>query len=210
MRGRAIARQIELHGDALPARVGVRRDQVARNIAGEHRDRIHADLGVAGPNRRSSAGASRRMNASRTGGRAQRAADDVPHRALLRRQVADVFGKQVDLHPRVGAVGEIVALAAAVHRPVVGRLRHVGEHRRIDVVRETRGRARDDRTASRRPARRRPTPRRNRATARPQAGGCPPSVRPFGPSRRYPPRAPRGSRRIYRRSARADKRTASS
>jgi hypothetical protein len=36
----------------------------------------------------------------------------------------------------VGAVGQIVALAAAVHRPIVGRLRHVGEHRGIDVVRK--------------------------------------------------------------------------
>ena len=50
--------------------------------------------------------------------------------------MADIFGKQIDLHPRMGAVGEIVPLAAAVHRPVVGRLRHIGEHQRIDVVGE--------------------------------------------------------------------------
>ena len=34
------------------------------------------------------------------------------------------------------AVGEVVALAAAVHRPVVGRLRHQRENLRVDIVRE--------------------------------------------------------------------------
>ena len=43
-------------------------------------------------------------------GRAQGAPDDIPDRALLRRQMADVFRIKVDLHPRMGAVGEIVAL----------------------------------------------------------------------------------------------------
>ena len=131
---RAVARQIELHRDALPARVGVRRDQVAGNVAGQDRDRIHAGLGIAGPKRRSSAGASRRTKASLHRARAQGAADDVPHRALLRRQVADVFRKKIDLDPRMGAIGEVMAFAAAVHRPVVRRLRHVGEHQRVDIV----------------------------------------------------------------------------
>ena len=36
----------------------------------------------------------------------------------------------------MGAVGEIVTLAAAVHRPIVGRRRHIGEHRGVDVVGE--------------------------------------------------------------------------
>jgi hypothetical protein len=36
----------------------------------------------------------------------------------------------------VGAVGEIVALTATMHRPVVGRLRHQREHLRIDVGRK--------------------------------------------------------------------------
>ena len=67
---------------------------------------------------------------------AQRAAYDVPERTLLRREVPDVFGEQIDLHPRVGAVGQIVALAAAVHRPIVRRLRHVGEDGGIDIVRK--------------------------------------------------------------------------
>ena len=34
------------------------------------------------------------------------------------------------------AVGEIMALAAAMHRPVIVRFRHVGEHLRVNVVRE--------------------------------------------------------------------------
>ena len=34
----------------------------------------------------------------------------------------------------MGTVRQIVALAAAVHRPVVRRLRHIGEHGGIDVV----------------------------------------------------------------------------
>ena len=133
---RAVTRQIELHGDALPARVGMRRDQVAGNVAGQHRDRIHAGLGVTG----TEPPFERRRQPPDEGiayrCRAQRAADDVPHRALLRRQVADIFRKHVDLHPRMGAVGEIVALAAAVHRPVVGGIRHVGQHGVVDVVGE--------------------------------------------------------------------------
>jgi len=52
----------------------------------------------------------------------------------MRRQVPDIFRKQVDLDPRVGAVGEVVAFAAAMHRPVVVRLRHIGEHQRVNIV----------------------------------------------------------------------------
>ena len=63
----------------------------------------------------------------------QRAADHVPQRALLRRQIADVFREQVDLHPRRGGVG---GLAAAVHRAVVARVRLQVQNLRVDIVRE--------------------------------------------------------------------------
>ena len=44
--------------------------------------------------------------------------------ALSPRKVADVFRKQIDLDARMSAILEIVALAAAVHGPVIGGFRH--------------------------------------------------------------------------------------
>ena len=40
-----VLRQIKLNGNALPMRVGMRRDEIAGNVACEDRDRIHADFG---------------------------------------------------------------------------------------------------------------------------------------------------------------------
>jgi hypothetical protein len=65
--------------------------------------------------------------------RTQRAADNVPQRALLRRQIVDVFREQVDLHTRRRA---FLRLAAAMHRPVVDRLGHEVENLRVDLVRK--------------------------------------------------------------------------
>jgi hypothetical protein len=48
----------------------------------------------------------------------------------------DVFWEQVDLHAGVRAVGEIEPLAAPMHRPIVGRRRHIREHRGVDIVGE--------------------------------------------------------------------------
>jgi len=50
--------------------------------------------------------------------------------------MADIFREQVDLDARMRAVGEIVALAAAVHRPIVRRFRHIGDNGGVDVVRK--------------------------------------------------------------------------
>src|SRR5664280_3123147 len=76
--------QIELDRDALPPRIGMRRDQIAGDVAGENRDRIHTDIGEV------------RAEAFRQPGRqtadeglldrlgAERAADHVPQRAFFR------------------------------------------------------------------------------------------------------------------------------
>src|SRR5689334_10573995 len=57
----------------------------------------------------------------------------MPDTSLFGRQVADEFGKQIDLHAcRLG----IVALAAAGHWPVIGGIRHTSEHFLIYVTRE--------------------------------------------------------------------------
>jgi hypothetical protein len=111
VRDRAIAREIELDGDALPASVGMERDQVARNIAGEHRYRKYAGLGVVGSEAALERGREPPHERVTHFAGAQRAAYDVPERTLRRWEVPDVFGEQIDLHPRVGAVGQIVALA---------------------------------------------------------------------------------------------------
>ena len=86
-----VLRQIELDGDALPTRVRVRRDQIAGNVARQNRDRIHSDLGeiFAEPLRQAGRQAPDEGLLDRL--RAERAADDVPQRAFLRRQIADVF-----------------------------------------------------------------------------------------------------------------------
>ena len=134
MRVGIVGRQVELHGDALPLRVGVRRDAVARNVAGEHRDRIHDDLAEVVAEAPLEAGREspheRRLHLAR----GERASDQVPGGALGLRQVAGEFGKQVDLHPCRRAVLANVALVAPGQRPVVGRVRHVGDHRGVDVV----------------------------------------------------------------------------
>ena len=131
-----IGRQIELHRDPLPTRIGVRRDLIAGNVAGEDRDRIHADVRevLAETLLESRRQAADEGLLDRLG--TERAADHVPQRAFFRRQIADVFREQVDLHARMRAVGEIVAFAAAVHRPVIGRIGLQRENLRIDIIGE--------------------------------------------------------------------------
>src|SRR5215472_7501923 len=107
MRGRAIAWQVELDGDAFPMRVGVWCDEVAGNVAGENRDRIEADFGVVGAE---APGQRRREPAyksvlHRLG--AQCATNDVPHRAFLQWQMADIFREEVNFHTRMRAIREI-------------------------------------------------------------------------------------------------------
>ena len=131
----AVARQIELHGDALPARVGMRRDQVARNVAGQHRDRIHAGLGVA----RAEAALERRREPPHEGIAApcaeHSARPTTSHTARFCGGRWRMYSGNRSIFTRVWVPSvEIVAFAAAVHRPVVARFRHIGEHRGVDVV----------------------------------------------------------------------------
>src|SRR6202011_2220413 len=65
---------------------------------------------------------------------AKRPADNVPGRVLLGREMPDIFGKEIDFHPRMGAVWKHIALVAPGERPIVGRDRHGREHARIEVV----------------------------------------------------------------------------
>ena len=67
---------------------------------------------------------------------AQSPADDVPQRPLLRREVPDVLGEEVDLHARMGAIGQHIALVAPVQWPIIRCDRHGRDHPRIDVVRK--------------------------------------------------------------------------
>src|SRR5579875_2082822 len=128
--------KIELDRDALPMRVGVRRDPVSRYIARQNGDRIHPHpriiLAKAFFQPRRETPDKRPLDFLR----AQRAADHVPQRALFRRTAADIFGEEVDLDARMRAVGKIVPLAAPVHGPIVARDRHEREHPRIDVLRK--------------------------------------------------------------------------
>src|ERR1700746_532123 len=128
MRGRTIARKIKLDGYTFPPCVGVRGNQISRNVARQNRNRIHADLGIPGATpafeRRSEPAFESLLDRTRTQG----ASHHIPNGALLRRQMTDIFRKQIDLDPRMRAVSEIVALAAAVHRPVINDLRHIREH----------------------------------------------------------------------------------
>ena len=101
---RVVARQVELDRDALPVRVGMRLDAVARNVAGQDRDRIHADLGEAAPNRRSRPDASARTKASLTCSEQSARPTMSQTRALLRRQMADVFRETDRSSPALGAV----------------------------------------------------------------------------------------------------------
>ena len=82
MRIRAVARQIKLDRDALPAGVGMGRDQVARNIAGEHRYRKHAGLGVVGSEAALERGRQPPQERVTHFAGAQCAAYDVPERTL--------------------------------------------------------------------------------------------------------------------------------
>ena len=54
--------------------------------------------------------------------------------AFLFAQVTDVFGKQVDLDPRRGAVLAEIAAAAPRQRPIVRGLGHRRDHLGVDVV----------------------------------------------------------------------------
>src|SRR5215469_2182294 len=93
MRGGAIARQVKLHGYALPACVGVRCNQISRNVAGQNWDRIHAG----------SCEASAKTPLERRGKPAHEGVPDrtcaqcaphhIPNDALLRRQMANIFRK---------------------------------------------------------------------------------------------------------------------
>ena len=131
---RIVARQINEDGDGLPVRVGMRRDVIAGNVAGEHRNRKQADIGEVGteaaPQSRPKPPHERRLELART----QDAADQVPYATLPRRQKADVLRKQIDLDPRRCAA--LAVPAAARHRPVVGRLRHGREHVPVEVGRK--------------------------------------------------------------------------
>src|SRR5437763_3237785 len=133
MRVRRVARQIKLDGDAFPSRVSVRRDQVSRNVARQNRDWIHTDFGIAG----AEAAFERRREPPYEslfhGASAERASHQIPNVALLRRQMPNIFWKEIDLHARVRAVAEVMTLAAAMHRPIVRYLWHIGQHQRGNV-----------------------------------------------------------------------------
>ena len=66
----------------------------------------------------------------------QRVADHVPDGALLERQPADIFRKQVDLDAGMGPIGHVVAFGASRHRPVVGSNRHRCHNSIVDVIRK--------------------------------------------------------------------------
>ena len=73
------------------------------------------------------------MNACLTGSE-HNARPTTSQSAFLRRKVADVFRKQIDLDARMSAILEIVALAASVHGPVIGGFRHERQDLRVNVV----------------------------------------------------------------------------
>ena len=129
-----VARQIELDGNALPMRVGMRRDAIAGNVAGKDRDRIEADLGEMFSEPRFEPQCQSLDERRLHGPRAQGMADHAPYPLLVRRQVPNVFGKQIDLDPRRRTVRPVASLAAAGHRPVIGRNGQRMQHRGIHVV----------------------------------------------------------------------------
>ena len=102
----------------------------------ENRDRIHADVGEvrAEPAAQPRCEPLNERLLYRVG--AERTTHDVPHRALLGRKAANVFGKQVDFDPRMGSVLEVMCLAPPRHGTVIGRHRHRRQHGVVDVVGE--------------------------------------------------------------------------
>ena len=133
---RVVARQVKLDGHALPAGVGVNPDAVAGHVAGENRNRVHADLLVVCAVAPLEPGREPPHEGLAHLGGAKRLADRVPKLALLARQVADVFGEEVDFHARAAAVHAARRFGAAGHAPIIARDRHFPHHCRVYVGRE--------------------------------------------------------------------------
>src|SRR5260370_304629 len=97
---RVVGRQIELDRDTFPEAVGMFEDAISRNVAGQDRYRIHSHLRKV-----RTEPAFQTQSESLDKNRLQLlgtedAADHVPDCAFSRRQVADVFGKKIDLGAR--------------------------------------------------------------------------------------------------------------
>ena len=133
---RVVARQVKLNRHALPARVRMNADAIAGHVAGEDRNRIHADLLVTRAVAPFEAGRQPPHEGVAHLGGAERFADHVPKLALFARQMADVFGKEVDFHARAAAIHRARRLGAAGHVPVIARDRHSLHHFRVHVGRE--------------------------------------------------------------------------
>ena len=58
------------------------------------------------------------------------------HSARFSAGKCHVLGKEVNLHARMGAIGQHIALVAPVQRPIIRCDRHRRDHPRIDVVRK--------------------------------------------------------------------------
>src|ERR1700732_3800027 len=97
MHGRGIAGQIELDRDALPMRVGMRCDQVAWNVSGQHWDRIKADALVVNAKAASECRSKPTHQGILEPLRAKRAANDVPNQPLVWWQMANVLRKEIKL-----------------------------------------------------------------------------------------------------------------
>src|SRR6478752_6026262 len=143
-----VLRQIELYLDALPTSIRVRCDQVARDVTGQNRDRIHSDLRKIFAEAFRQPGRQTPNEGQLDRFRAERAADNIPQRALFRRQIADVLGEQIDLDARMCAIRKIVTFAAAMqllalmpeasdYRPMHGRSKGHdladGTHTRVKI-----------------------------------------------------------------------------
>src|SRR2546430_2021501 len=134
---RVVGRQVELDRDTLPEAVGMFEDAISRNIAAQDRYRIHSHLRKvrtepAFQTRSESLGKNRLQLLG-----AEDAAGHVPDCAFFRRQVADVFGKKIDLGARRFSVRPAASyFTFAGHGSVIALSRQSIQHRRVRILRE--------------------------------------------------------------------------
>src|SRR5207237_517749 len=94
---RVVGRQVELDSDALPETVSMFEDAISRNVPGQDGYRIHSHVRKvrSKPAFQSRCESLNERFLQLLG--TEDEARDAPDRAFFRRQVADVFGKKIDL-----------------------------------------------------------------------------------------------------------------
>ena len=110
---------------------------IARNVARQNRHRIHSGAGKI----LSESFLQTRREVLNEGVfyffGTQHSTDHIPNRKFTRRQMANVFRKQIDLGPsRLSIRPAATHFTFARHRPVIVVIRHCSQHLRIKICRK--------------------------------------------------------------------------